>query len=59
MNGDFLVSGEVVGQRPMSQLKHTLLRIDKLADVRGVMLRPLSGKILPLTLPETEGWDLP
>lgn len=56
MNGHFLISGEVLGQRPMSQVKNSLNLIEKQAEVRGVLLRPLSGKLLPPTLPETEGW---
>lgn len=51
----FLVTGEVLGERPMSQRKDALNIIEKNAGVRGILLRPLSGKLLPATLPETEG----
>lgn len=51
---DFLVTGEVVGQRPMSQLKHKLPIVAK--DTEDLLLRPLSAKLLPSTLPEREGW---
>ena len=56
IHGDFLVSGEVLGQRPMSQVKNALNLIEKRAGVRGILLRPLSAKLLPPTLPETGGW---
>ncbi len=52
----FLISGEVVGQRPMSQQKHTLFCIEKEAGVKDILLRPLSAKLLPETLPERMGW---
>ncbi len=48
----FLVTGEVVGQRPMSQRRHTLRLIEKQAQCRGIVLRPLSAKVLPPTGPE-------
>ncbi|MCK5832407.1 hypothetical protein KAH81_01935 [bacterium] len=59
LGGDFLVSGEVVGQRPMSQMKNWLLMIEKEAGVSGILLRPLSAKILNPSLPEKEGWISP
>jgi tRNA U34 2-thiouridine synthase MnmA/TrmU len=52
----FLISGEVVGQRPMSQRKDTLRLIEKEAGVEDILLRPLSAKLLPPTLPERMGW---
>lgn len=52
----FLVTGEVVGQRPMSQRRDTLFLIDREADMEGLILRPLSARLLPETLPEKEGW---
>lgn len=51
----FLVTGEVVGERPMSQRKDALYLISKQADVRDILLRPLSAKLMTPTLPETEG----
>lgn len=54
-NADFVASGEVVGQRPMSQLKHTLKHIEKSTGLKGRLLRPLSAKLLEPTLAETEG----
>ncbi len=55
INADFVASGEVVGQRPMSQLKHTLNHIEKVSGLKGRLLRPLSAKILEPTIPEIEG----
>lgn len=55
MGADFLVTGEVVGQRPMSQQKNTLRMIEKRAGVKGLVLRPLSGRLLPATVAEDRG----
>ncbi len=52
---DFIITGEVVGQRPMSQMKPTLRQIEKAAGLTGKIVRPLSGKILEPTIPELEG----
>ena len=52
----FIISGEVVGQRPMSQKKQDLDIISCHSDLEGLLLRPLSAKLLPPTLPEREGW---
>ena len=51
----FLISGEVVGQRPMSQREDTLNLITKRADVRKSLLRPLSAKHFPPTPMEESG----
>lgn len=51
----FLVTGEVLGERPMSQRMDTLNLIEKKAGVRGILLRPLTAKNLTPTLPEEEG----
>lgn len=51
---DFLVTGEVLGQRPKSQRKDTLPIVAQNTDDR--LLRPLSAKLLAPTLPEREGW---
>lgn len=51
----FLVTGEVLGERPMSQRRDALNLIEKKADVRGILLRPLSAKLLEPTVPEKEG----
>ena len=52
---DFLFSGEVVGQRPMSQTKPSLRYVEKNSDCDGYILRPLSAKLLPETIPEMKG----
>jgi len=53
---DFLFTGEVLGQRPMSQLSAKLRIIDRAAGVEGLVLRPLSARLLPETEPERRGW---
>ncbi|MCB5224734.1 MAG: tRNA (5-methylaminomethyl-2-thiouridylate)-methyltransferase [Candidatus Cloacimonadaceae bacterium] len=53
---DFLVSGEVVGQRPMSQRREALQSVGKLSGNADLIVRPLSQKLLPDTLPIREGW---
>ena len=52
----FLITGEVVGQRPMSQMRKTLRLIEKESGLAGYILRPLSARILEPTVPEIEGW---
>jgi tRNA U34 2-thiouridine synthase MnmA/TrmU len=52
---DFLFSGEVAGQRPMSQTKPSLRYVEKHSGADGYILRPLSAKLLPETIPEQEG----
>jgi tRNA-uridine 2-sulfurtransferase len=52
---EFIVTGEVLGQRPMSQKKDMLYHIDKEAGVVGSVLRPLCAKLLRLTIPEEKG----
>ncbi len=52
---DFLITGEVLGQRPMSQRKDSFPVIDKAADVKGLVVRPLCGKLLPATIAEEKG----
>lgn len=53
---DFIITGEVIGQRPNSQLKHKLPIVAKQSGAAERLLRPLSAKHLPPTLPEIEGW---
>jgi len=52
----FIVTGEVLGQRPMSQNKQALDVIVKSANLAGLVVRPLSAKLLAETLPEKEEW---
>lgn len=55
IKADFIITGEVLGQRPMSQRKDTFPLIDKEAGLEGYVLRPLSAKLLPVTIPEQKG----
>lgn len=54
-DADFIITGEVVGQRPMSQMRQTLYMIENRAGVESIVVRPLSGKILEPTIPEEKG----
>lgn len=53
----FIVTGEVLGQRPMSQRKDALFQVKRLAqDEEDLVLRPMCAKLLSPTKPEREGW---
>jgi len=52
---DFVFTGEVLNERPMSQTKRSLLRVAKLSGYADYLLRPLSAKLLPETKPERDG----
>ncbi len=52
----FLFTGEVLGQRPMSQHRQALQLIDRETGMEGMILRPLSAVHFPPTVPEKEGW---
>lgn len=52
----FLISGEVLGQRPMSQNRESLEKVLNLSNCDGLLLRPLSAKALEPTIAETQGW---
>lgn len=53
---DFIITGEVIGQRPKSQLKKTMPIVAKESQADDRLLRPLCAKLLAPTLPEREGW---
>ncbi len=53
---DFVFTGEVLGQRPKSQFRHAMDIISRESGLHDRLLRPLSAKLLPPTLPEREGW---
>ncbi|MDH5711935.1 MAG: tRNA (5-methylaminomethyl-2-thiouridylate)-methyltransferase [Gammaproteobacteria bacterium] len=53
---DFIITGEVIGQRPMSQRKDLLPVVVRESGVGDRLLRPLCAKNLAPTLPEREGW---
>ncbi|MFB0505420.1 MAG: hypothetical protein ACETWT_01670 [Thermodesulfobacteriota bacterium] len=52
----FIVTGEVLGERPMSQRREAMNIIERESELQGLILRPLSAKLLPLTVPEKNGW---
>lgn len=52
---DFISTGEVLGQRPMSQRRDTFPVMDREAGLEGMVLRPLSAKLLKPTQPELDG----
>ena len=52
----FLITGEVLGQRPMSQRRDTLRLIERDSGCEDILLRPLCARRLKLTLPERAGW---
>lgn len=52
----FVITGEVLGQRPMSQRLAAMRLIEKEAGLEGLVVRPLSAKVLEPTIPEKMGW---
>ncbi len=53
---DFIITGEVLGQRPKSQRRSTFPVVARESGAFDRLLRPLSAKLLPATLPERAGW---
>lgn len=53
---DFIITGEVLGQRPKSQRSFTFPIVARESGAFDRLLRPLSAKLLPPTLPERAGW---
>jgi len=51
----FIITGEVLGERPMSQRKDALNIITRDSGLKGFLLRPLSARLLDTTIPEKEG----
>ncbi|MDH5482092.1 MAG: hypothetical protein OEY22_04325 [Candidatus Bathyarchaeota archaeon] len=56
VNASFIFTGEVIGERPMSQHRKALKLIEKEAGLEGKILRPLSARLLPETEAEKKGW---
>lgn len=56
VKASFIVTGEVLGERPMSQRRDAMRLIEKKAGLDGLILRPLSARLLPASIPEKEGW---
>ena len=52
---EFLITGEVLGQRPMSQRRDALDIIDRETGLRGLILRPLCAKLMKPTVMEEKG----
>ncbi|MGI0081760.1 MAG: tRNA (5-methylaminomethyl-2-thiouridylate)-methyltransferase, partial [Nitrosopumilaceae archaeon] len=55
IGAEFIISGEVLGQRPMSQHAPALKTIEKESGLEGKIVRPLSAALLPPTEPELKG----
>jgi tRNA U34 2-thiouridine synthase MnmA/TrmU len=55
LGASFVITGEVLGQRPMSQHRNTLRLIERKSGLEGLILRPLSAQHFDLTNPEQEG----
>lgn len=56
LGAKFILTGEVLGQRPMSQYRQALEIIEKRSGLDGLLLRPLSARLLKETIPEREHW---
>lgn len=56
IKADFIVTGEVLDQRPFSQRMEMLNLVVKKAELEGLVVRPLCGGLLPETIPEKKGW---
>jgi tRNA U34 2-thiouridine synthase MnmA/TrmU len=55
-SAQFIITGEVLGQRPMSQNRKALDIVETESGLKGLILRPLSAKCLSPSLPEKKGW---
>ncbi|MCV6608005.1 MAG: 7-cyano-7-deazaguanine synthase [Campylobacterales bacterium] len=55
-DADFLISGEVLGERPMSQNAGALDKVLKLSGYEELIVRPMSAKLLEPSKPELKGW---
>ena len=56
IDAKFLFTGEVLGQRPMSQHRSAISIIDRDSGMKGLILRPLSARLFSPTIPEQQGW---
>lgn len=56
IGASFVITGEVLGQRPMSQYRKALKLVEEESGLNGLILRPLSAKLLDPTIPEQKGW---
>jgi tRNA-specific 2-thiouridylase len=55
MNADFIATGEVLGERPFSQRRHMMKIIEKESGLKNKIVRPLSGRLMPVTQAEKRG----
>lgn len=55
IGADFVFTGEVIGQRQMSQLRHSMKWVEEGSGLQGKLLRPLCAQLLEPTIPETNG----
>jgi hypothetical protein len=55
LGASFVVTGEVLGQRPMSQHRNAIELIERESGLKGLILRPLSAHLFPPSLPEQQG----
>ncbi|MEK7765932.1 MAG: hypothetical protein AAB368_06810 [bacterium] len=56
VKASFIITGEVLGQRPMSQHWRAMKTVEHESGLEGLLLRPLSARLLPPTIPEIKGW---
>jgi len=56
LGAGFVITGEVLGQRPFSQNRRALEIVAKESGLVGLLVRPLSARLLPETIPEINGW---
>ncbi len=52
----FIITGEVLGQRPLSQHWRAMKDVERESGLEGLLLRPLSARLMPPTIPEIKGW---
>ena len=55
-DANFMISGEVIGQRPMSQRKDAMENVKSLSNYDDLIVRPMCAKLLEPSKPEREGW---
>lgn len=55
VGADFIITGEVLGQRPKSQHRPTMNLVERESGLRGILVRPLSAKLFPETIPGKNG----
>lgn len=56
MGASFIFTGDVIGQRPMSQHRKALKIIEQESGLKDLVVRPLSAKLLKPTIPEEKNW---